>query len=777
MAQTFYSIPPVDVTPGSTASWQDVDCSSHIPEGATGVILRIRGTYAAFNVGIRKKGSSDDEHSDLAVYHYTWGFIGVDASRVFQTYIEDTGVTIWLVGYTTTGVTFNTNGVSKTPSFNSWQDIDCSSEAPNATALIFEIRGQPGNGAYQVGLRKKGSTDDRHCDLVQSRAWIIVGCNASQVCQAYIEDSAGSHYTLYLIGYVTDGVTFFDNASDKSLGVTGTWTDISCQDVAPGALMLFFEVYGNSNYQFDLRKKGSSENIYQYTKDQSQAFIEPDENGKVEGKISNVACDFFLRGYCGGGLIAGFSGSPTEGPVPLEVQFTDATGGGTPPYTYTWDFGDDSPVSHEQNPKHTYAAFGYYTVKLTITDDALNEDVEEKVNYIFATPPEVLTEIDPADKTPASMASWVDVDASAIISVDSTGVLLHVINESATEYECGIRKKGSTDDIKGKLAAYAHSWAFIGVDASQKFQAYIENTNVKIYVVGYSLYGMAFLDNAVDKTPGSTGWQDIDCSGQVEHDPDGLIFMVKNITADALRSYGIRKNGSTDEYTQGQAGYLNIAAGNIHFVMIGCDESQISEFQLSNTGDLKLYLIGYVFGGMTFFTNAYDKSLDSPFAEYRDVDISAQAATSAWGIMQVNCKDKAGRYAAMRYKGSSEDEYHQVTYGTWKPQHCNTSHIFEAKIQDGNVDFWIVGYVHETELQFLTISGVVKIGAIKVQGAHVLCYNLTKSEFVDKTLTDADGEYTFINAGYQYELFLVAAHYDDGVNYYGIAKKVQLEEE
>jgi len=48
-------------------------------------------------------------------------------------------------------------------------------------------------------------------------------------------------------------------------------------------------------------------------------------------------------------------------------QFTDATSGGMPPYTYEWDFGDGSPTSAEQNPTHTYATAGTYTVELTVT--------------------------------------------------------------------------------------------------------------------------------------------------------------------------------------------------------------------------------------------------------------------------------------------------------------------------------------------------------------------------------------------------------------------------
>jgi PKD repeat protein/glucose/arabinose dehydrogenase len=62
--------------------------------------------------------------------------------------------------------------------------------------------------------------------------------------------------------------------------------------------------------------------------------------------------------------------APTIGFAPLPVQFTaaatDPDAGDT--VTYSWDFGDGSPVSSEQNPSHTYTAPGNYTAKLTVSD-------------------------------------------------------------------------------------------------------------------------------------------------------------------------------------------------------------------------------------------------------------------------------------------------------------------------------------------------------------------------------------------------------------------------
>lgn len=72
-----------------------------------------------------------------------------------------------------------------------------------------------------------------------------------------------------------------------------------------------------------------------------------------------------------GGPVAAFNTDVREGTLPLEVQFSDLTSGGSAPYTYAWDFDDDGTVdSTEQNPVHTYNARGTYSVRLEVMDNA-----------------------------------------------------------------------------------------------------------------------------------------------------------------------------------------------------------------------------------------------------------------------------------------------------------------------------------------------------------------------------------------------------------------------
>ena len=94
----------------------------------------------------------------------------------------------------------------------------------------------------------------------------------------------------------------------------------------------------------------------------------------------------------GSPLTASASALPTSGQVPLNVSFTGSASGGTPPYSYSWNFGDGSATSTAQNPHHTYNSAGTYTATLTVTDSSspakmASSKVPITVTPIAGTPP------------------------------------------------------------------------------------------------------------------------------------------------------------------------------------------------------------------------------------------------------------------------------------------------------------------------------------------------------------------------------------------------------
>ena len=265
MAQTFYPITPVEVTPDTAGEWTDVDVSAHIPANATGVILHCINPVDYGNyIGLRKNGSSDN-FTDLMYGHY-WALVGVDSSHIFEAYcyrVPPTtgGMSIYLVGYTSSGVTFLTDASSKTPSITGdWETLDCSSECPDAVAIIFEITKVASGTTYGSYLRKPSSTDDALLSTTQAlHQWFIVGCDASQ----QVEGKIGStDFNFHIIGYITEGAVMAANrSSDKSPGVEQAWTDIDLTADASGGSMAIFVMSCTGNARIGLRDDGSSEDI------------------------------------------------------------------------------------------------------------------------------------------------------------------------------------------------------------------------------------------------------------------------------------------------------------------------------------------------------------------------------------------------------------------------------------------------------------------------------------------------------------------------------------
>lgn len=60
---------------------------------------------------------------------------------------------------------------------------------------------------------------------------------------------------------------------------------------------------------------------------------------------------------------------PYEAYINVPIQFNGTAAGGTPPYTWAWQFGDGQ-VSPDQNPTHAYGEVEDYTATLTVTDSA-----------------------------------------------------------------------------------------------------------------------------------------------------------------------------------------------------------------------------------------------------------------------------------------------------------------------------------------------------------------------------------------------------------------------
>ena len=78
-------------------------------------------------------------------------------------------------------------------------------------------------------------------------------------------------------------------------------------------------------------------------------------------------------------LAANFVGSPTLGPAPLQVDFTDMSVGNV--VAWDWSFGDGG-TSTLQNPSHVFSAAGSYDIALTVNDPNGGDDCLELQAYV-----------------------------------------------------------------------------------------------------------------------------------------------------------------------------------------------------------------------------------------------------------------------------------------------------------------------------------------------------------------------------------------------------------
>lgn len=292
-----------EVTPGSANAWTDVDLSSLIPSGATGVSLKfVNPSGGALAIGARKNGSTDNRTGTLGGSAWTTLTVGVDGSRIVEIYVgHTTNVDVYLTWWCDASCgEFLANAANKsTGTAGAYQDVDNSADTGASTAILafFEVIN---SGTF--GIRRNGATEDPRYSNSNHHGVAAV-LDGSEICEQFISSTVTD---LFLNGWLIAEFTGYTDALDRSEASTfGSYADVTAlPSGADGGL------YRGGTATFGvalaLRKKGASDDYYRDILRQVYAIVEADASQQIEQKAEDSSVDLFEVGYL---TTAGVSGS------------------------------------------------------------------------------------------------------------------------------------------------------------------------------------------------------------------------------------------------------------------------------------------------------------------------------------------------------------------------------------------------------------------------------------------------------------------------------------
>ena len=243
-------------------------------------------------------------------------------------------------------------------------------------------------------------------------------------------------------------------------------------------------------------------------------------------------------------------------------------------------------------------------------------------------------------QTATTNAGWQDVDVTALVTSGATGVWGFFDKSGGTTTRwIGWRYNGDPSaallqilNTNGRKTFFA-----VGLDANKKFEVYIDNDDVDLYIGGEFGQDATWFTTLKSPTYALTGWIDIDCSAHV---PAGAVAVIYGCVSTADDGFGVRAKGSAHTLV----GYITRINGGI----MTLDANR--KFQISRSANTTIYILGYLTDG-TFKVDPY--LMDTVTTGWQDFDLTPDGPPADdrigvfWGL------GTATYNSNMRQKGSA----------------------------------------------------------------------------------------------------------------------------
>jgi PKD repeat protein len=214
-------------------------------------------------------------------------------------------------------------------------------------------------------------------------------------------------------------------------------------------------------------------------------------------------------------ISASFTYSPSNPSAQTPIFFNASANGGTPPYGFSWNFGDGTLATGE-NVVHTYSSTGSFMVTVIVTDNAGAKNQTTRIVTVQPSPPPVVTVNSPAPN-PAITGATVNLSFAVSSSTTISGIAVNWGDGTAVDF------------LPGTATTDTHVYASTGAKQSQTFTITVSGTNAGGSGSGNTTEAVndrppAIALSSVSPNPATTG-QPVTLNFTVT-DPDGTIASV-----------------------------------------------------------------------------------------------------------------------------------------------------------------------------------------------------------------------------------------------------------